>query len=163
MKSTIRKTLDVFFLLCYFAVLINTSRYLAEVSLEVSYANILPFPFIVAVWLFYSAVYLLPAYALSHILCFFVVRKTDSPELTKSKIKVWTVYSFAVVFATLVQLFLITDYTVYMAFKFHCNSFVLNLLTTPGGIESMDINSESQFLFALKIGMVFLKQRAAIL
>lgn len=154
MKSNIRKTLDVFFLISYFAVLINTSKFLTEVS----YENFVTVLFTIAVWLFYSAAYLLPAYALSHILCFCIMRKKDEPSNRKSKIKAVVVYSLAVIFATLVQLFIITDYTVYMAFRFHCNSFVLNLLTTPGGIKSMDINSESQMLFAVKITSVFLIQ-----
>jgi len=158
MKSNIRKTLDVFFLLSYFAVLVNTANFLSEVA----YENFVTVMFTVAVWLFYSAAYLLPAYLLSHLLCFCVMRKKDEPSRRTSKIKAGLIYSAAVLLATLVQLFIITDYTVYMAFRFHCNSFVINLLTTPGGIKSMDINSESQFLFAIKIAGVLLIQLAML-
>ena len=36
------------------------------------------------------------------------------------------------------QLLLVTDAAVYKLFKFHLNSMVLNLLTTPGGLDSLE-------------------------
>lgn len=46
------------------------------------------------------------------------------------------------------QLWLITDAAVFKIFKFHMNSMVLNLLLTPGGLESLDQGWSTKVLFA---------------
>lgn len=52
----------------------------------------------------------------------------------------------------LFQLFLVTDAAVYKIFKFHLNSMVLNLVLTPGGLESLDQGWGTKALFALAAG-----------
>ncbi|MBI5744190.1 MAG: sulfatase-like hydrolase/transferase [Elusimicrobia bacterium] len=47
------------------------------------------------------------------------------------------------------QLFLATDLAVYKIFKFHLNSMVLNLVLTPGGLESLDQGWATKALFVL--------------
>ena len=47
------------------------------------------------------------------------------------------------------QLFLATDAAVYKIFKFHLNSMVLNLVLTPGGLESLDQGWGTKALFVL--------------
>jgi len=47
------------------------------------------------------------------------------------------------------QLWLVTDVAVYKIFKFHMNSMVLNLVLTPGGLESLDQGWGTKALFAL--------------
>lgn len=47
------------------------------------------------------------------------------------------------------QLFLVTDAAVYKIFKFHLNSMVLNLVLTPGGLESLDQGWGTKALFVL--------------
>jgi len=49
----------------------------------------------------------------------------------------------------LFQLFLVTDAAVYKIFKFHLNSMVLNLVLTPGGLESLDQGWGTKALFVL--------------
>ncbi|MDD2805095.1 MAG: sulfatase-like hydrolase/transferase [Elusimicrobiales bacterium] len=47
------------------------------------------------------------------------------------------------------QLWLVTDLAVYKIFKFHMNSMVLNLVLTPGGLESLDQGWGTKALFVL--------------
>ena len=47
------------------------------------------------------------------------------------------------------QLALVTDAAVYKIFKFHLNSMVLNLVLTPGGLESLDQGWGTKALFVL--------------
>jgi membrane-anchored protein YejM (alkaline phosphatase superfamily) len=47
------------------------------------------------------------------------------------------------------QLWLVTDVAVYKIFKFHMNSMVLNLVLTPGGLESLDQGWGTKALFFL--------------
>jgi len=49
----------------------------------------------------------------------------------------------------LFQLTLVTDVAVYKIFKFHLNSMVLNLVLTPGGLESLDQGWGTKVLFVL--------------
>jgi len=49
------------------------------------------------------------------------------------------------------QLWLVTDLAVYKIFKFHLNSMVLNLVLTPGGLESLDQGWGTKALFALAV------------
>lgn len=47
------------------------------------------------------------------------------------------------------QLWLMTDVAVYKIFKFHMNSMVLNLVLTPGGLESLDQGWGTKLIFLL--------------
>lgn len=47
------------------------------------------------------------------------------------------------------QLWLITDVSVYKIFKLHFNSMVINILVTPGGLESLDQGWGTKALFLL--------------
>ncbi|OGR45491.1 MAG: hypothetical protein A2X35_08250 [Elusimicrobia bacterium GWA2_61_42] len=49
----------------------------------------------------------------------------------------------------LFQLALVTDAAVYKIFKFHLNSMVLNLVLTPGGLDSLDQGWGTKALFVL--------------
>jgi len=57
----------------------------------------------------------------------------------------------AVLGGWLVQTVLLTDSFVYAMFKWHLNGYVWNLLTTPGGIESMEMGSHATWCFGLVI------------
>ena len=47
------------------------------------------------------------------------------------------------------QMTLVTDVAIYKIFKFHLNSMVLNLVLTPGGLESLDQGWGTKALFVL--------------
>src|SRR5664280_493095 len=60
-----------------------------------------------------------------------------------SRWRAGVVYTLAVLAVWLVQLFLLTDAIVFGMFKWHLNGYVWNLLTTPGGIESMEMGPQA--------------------
>ena len=47
------------------------------------------------------------------------------------------------------QMILVTDVAIYKIFKFHLNSMVLNLVLTPGGLESLDQGWGTKALFVV--------------
>ena len=51
------------------------------------------------------------------------------------------------------QLALITDISIYKIFHFHLNSMALNLVLTPGGLESLDQGWLTKALFVLAAGL----------
>lgn len=55
--------------------------------------------------------------------------------------------AFAGGLLTVFQLWLATDVAVYKIFKFHMNSMVVNLVLTPGGLESLDQGWGTKVLF----------------
>lgn len=56
------------------------------------------------------------------------------------------------------QLALITDISVYKIFKFHLNSMVLNLLLTPGGLDSLEQGWGMKVFFAAIAALLFVLQ-----
>lgn len=57
------------------------------------------------------------------------------------------------VLAGALQLALITDVAIYKIFHFHLNSMALNLVLTPGGLESLDQGWLTKALFVLAAGL----------
>lgn len=55
--------------------------------------------------------------------------------------------------AGLLQLALVTDAAIYKIFHFHLNSMALNLVLTPGGLESLDQGWATKLVFALAAGL----------
>ena len=82
-------------------------------------------------WLSYSFLYLLPALVL-----LFVI----SRALPRARKITATV---AVTSTVLSLLFIQADRTIYDLYNFHFNGFVVNLLLTPGGIESLGSGSDT--------------------
>lgn len=81
----------------------------------------------------------------------------------------------AIVYASFLAFFLYADSLIYGLYGFHFNGFVWNLLTTPGGIASMDSSSDSNLIAILKalaviaaevawmIGSVFIARKKAFI
>lgn len=67
---------------------------------------------------------------------------------------------FAVVYAGLLAFVLYSDTRIFSLFGFHINSFVWNLITTPGGFAAMDGSDSSYQDALLKIVIVFSGQIA---
>ena len=83
------------------------------------------FVFHLLTWLSYSAIYLLPAGLLS------LLARRCWPRRRN------TLIAIAVVASALTLLMVRVDRSIYDLYNFHFNGFVLNLLLTPGGIESL--------------------------
>ncbi len=91
-----------------------------------------------AVWLTYSLVYLLPAMLLSYLAWRFL-RPVHSR----------LAWGMGVLFFGVSFLLIFADARLYNLFGFHINSFVLNLVTTPGGIDSLGSSGGAEAVFAL--------------
>lgn len=83
-------------------------------------------PFLLVVWLEYTVLYLAAAFLLPWWLTFC----GDQAARASGGVAVAT--------TSLLGFFLFVDATIFRMYGFHWNSFVWNLLTTRGGIESMD-------------------------
>ena len=92
--------------------------------------------FLGAVALSYPALYLTPALLLSLGLASVAGRRREW--------QLQVALTLAVVAFALSQLFFYADLRVYRIFGFHLNGFVWNLLTTPGGFESMGGGPEAE-------------------
>lgn len=106
------------------------------------------FVFHVLAWLSYSALYvalaLLPAFAVARYL------KRD-----------WSLI-LAVCGSILGLLMVRTDRSIFDLYNFHINGFVLNLVFTPGGIDSLGGGSDSYISVALLAGRIIALQCAAL-
>jgi membrane-anchored protein YejM (alkaline phosphatase superfamily) len=98
------------------------------------------FLFSLAVQLTYPFIYLWPA----------VLLATLSARLPGR----WTQALVTVVATALSTIFMYADAFLHKLYGFHINGFVLNLLTTPGGIESMGGGTQTSISFALR-GVLF--------
>ncbi len=65
------------------------------------------------------------------------------------------IYGLCALTAFLVHLFLISDRVVLGLFGYHVNGLVLNLLLTPGGIESMGLQRSNYALMGLGAALLF--------
>ena len=124
-------------------------------------SNLSLFFFTLCVTLTYPLLYLLPAAlcsSLAVLVSEFFRKKLGYAE----KWNRWLVYSLMVFLSGGTIFLLFVDHRLYSMFKFHINSFVINLVLTPGGIESMgDSKTDtyivvSLFLLCISIAGVIL-------
>ena len=93
--------------------------------------------FHLAAWVTYSLIYLLPGIVLS-ILAGMIFRRMPG-----------VVASVAVIASSLCILLIRADSVIFDLYNFHFNGFVLNLLLTPGGVESLGGGDDTYFSMAL--------------
>ncbi len=134
--------LRVYLLLSYFLILLNSSSYLGFVTYPKEDA-IWTCIFSIVVWLLYSVVYMIPSLLVLGLFRIF----------TKSK---YVLYPLAVLLLGITEGFIFGDTFLFSIYNYHFNGFVWNLLTTPGGIESMGANSGTVLSFTLKISVWFI-------
>jgi membrane-anchored protein YejM (alkaline phosphatase superfamily) len=89
------------------------------------------------VWLTYSFVYLLPAIILAMLVAHILPRWPRAAGVV------------AVVATSLCILLIRADSVIYDLYNFHFNGFVLNLILTPGGVESLGGGGDTYFSIAL--------------
>lgn len=135
--------LNQYFLLSYAIVLATCAGFLALGN----FASARSTGFAIAVFLTYGALYLVPAWALT--------RLTQALTRHRWPALVWTL---AVLSSGATLVLLVTDHIVFKMFSFHLNGFVWNLITTPGGIESMGGDTNTQLTFgAVAAGLVLIQ------
>ncbi len=142
--------LNHFFFLSYLVILLVTAPYLKRTALfETAPASI----YVFAVYLSYGFIYLLPALVItkfSHrILALRMANKNISPTAARM------VYTLAIALTAGTSILLFADTRIFEIFGFHINGFVWNLVTTPGGIDSMGGDNATVILFTLAI-LVFI-------
>jgi hypothetical protein len=141
-----RACLPTYFLLSWLHMLWLTCGYfdlgLGRVGLDLNSL------FHVTAWPLYSLLYLLPTLGLT-----LLVRRLSRGRLLPKALT-------AVLLAVFTMLLIRTDALIYDLYAFHINSFVLNLIFTPGGISSLGSGSESFISFFLLAVRVLLIQSA---
>ena len=112
------------------------------------------------VHLTYSAIYLLPAAVVVLVVFSVLIGRQQGAEAVPKWRRV-AVLGGAVLLAAATQIFIYVDKLVFGLFGYHLNGFAWNLVTTPGGIESMGGGSGMR-LAALVLAIVFLAAEAAV-
>jgi membrane-anchored protein YejM (alkaline phosphatase superfamily) len=105
------------------------------------------FLYLVSTWLAYTGIVLVPTFLAAGFGC------SRKPGETTSGI-VWVGRILAVLLGFLAHLFLLADAVMLDKFGYHINGLVVNLLTTPGGFESMGL--EVNTLLSAGLGLVLL-------
>lgn len=124
------RILNHYFFLSYLAVLVLLSGYLHNIALNSLPATL----FIIVVYLTYGFIYLLPALLISKTLL--QIFKSGQ-ETSFSKWKILVISGTAVFTIGMILTILFADHKLFSMYGFHINGFVWNIITTPGGIESM--------------------------
>ena len=99
-----------------------------------------------AVGLAQAALYLAPAFVVTRVAQRLLLPRRGPPGRARARRAI--VYALALLTTTLTAVAIEADGRVFEIFGFHLNGFVLNLLTTPGGIDSMGIGREGVQSFA---------------
>ncbi|MBW2163741.1 MAG: sulfatase-like hydrolase/transferase [Deltaproteobacteria bacterium] len=117
--------------------------------------------FLIAVYLSYGFIYLLPAIILTKFLHYLSYRKTGN-TFSLGRFSPALEYGVAVASTSIVNILLLADLNIFRLFGFHINGFVLNLVTTPGGIESMGTGNSAIITFCF-IAVTLIGIQAALL
>ncbi len=99
----------------------------------------------------YAVLYLLPAILLTKLAVTWL-----KPQHTSSKPHLWSVYLIAWLTSSLVILLIYGDYKLFELYEYHFNSFVWNLITTPGGIDALGTTSETISTILLQVSTLTL-------
>ncbi len=109
-----------------------------------------------AVWLSYGFLYLLPALLLTLAIRF--VAGWGARGGMVGRKRRWSVWATAVAGTTVTGIVLLIDRSVYELFGFHLNGFVWNLVTTPGGLESLESGESTYWSAAMRMAALLLLQ-----
>lgn len=144
-----------YFFLSYAALLLSTLFYLRQIH----YSGAITILFSLSIYFLYSFIYLFLVFIPVIILEVFIrklLQKQDWMPLKHRCQKL--LFCVVIVLFTFVQLFIFTDKQIFKLYHFHINGFVWNLITTPGGIESMGNSGSTIFSTALLISGFFVLQ-----
>jgi len=147
-----KNTLKIYFLITYFIVL-------WLVSSSIPFGSILQegwlhFTTLLFTFLLYGLYYLLPAMAITGLVHFASTRFNARST--------WSTYITAILTGSITTLLLYANAKIFSLYGMFFNGFILNLVITPGGIESLGGSSASDFGYAL-IGFGFMSLQALTL
>ncbi|HSH72233.1 MAG TPA: sulfatase-like hydrolase/transferase [Methylophilaceae bacterium] len=150
-KSTQKLQLAYYFLLTYLVVLGFAAD---SITFATAFNDgITSGLFLTVTWLCYGLLYMLPAIAITYLAWLLSVRVTKSARLVTIIVNV-----VAVVVGGFSTLLFYANAKVFSLYGMFINGFILNLLMTPGGIESLGGSSQSDIGFALIAGGFLLLQ-----
>ena len=137
------RVLNGFFFASYIVMLALCLQYAVLAEPANIYAKI----FVATVWATYSFIYLLPALVAARI-GFFVGNWADK----KGGGLKWSatgIYAVAALATAISELVILGDMVVFRMYGFHLNGFVLNILVTPGGIDSLGESASAEISVVL--------------
>ena len=157
-ESTLRRgrTLRVYALLTYAVLLLNVSM----LARSMPAAGLLTVLFLAAAVIDSCLLYLLVVgvpVALAHALVSWLERRRGPLRFASGLVHV-----LAVALPAALQIAVFADRRIYEIFGFHVNGFVVNLVVTPGGIDSMGGDDATTAIFA-SIALAFVALQAALL
>ena len=103
-----------------------------------------------------AALYLAPAFVVVRTAHWLLVSRRGAPGRALARRAIMC--ALALLLTTLTAVAVWADGLIFGIFGFHLNGFVLNLLTTPGGIDSMGIGGEGVASFARVVAVLFVVQ-----
>lgn len=149
------RTLFQYLLLTYAAMLLNTSSYLGQVH----YGGLFTLLFVVALYLTYSLIYLLPVFVSLVLLDIILAWRGFDGTFRRLPIsRSALLYVFALLGTGLCQVLVYADKFIYKMYGFHLNGFVWNLVFTRSGIDSLGGGDDTTISFALIILGLFAVQ-----
>lgn len=148
-SQTLSRLINHYFFATYFIVLAVLSENLHDINILDLRSGL----FTTAVFLTYGFIYLLPALLLSKLAVQLYSWIPGNAALLRK-----VVYGIAVLVTSLTLVMLYADHAVYSIFGYHLNGFVWNLITTPGGIESMGGSGSSSLTYGLFVAGFFILQ-----
>jgi membrane-anchored protein YejM (alkaline phosphatase superfamily) len=152
-----------FFAVSWVALVLNMLPFLGSVDIAGPWVAV----YVAAVVLTYAAIYLLPPLLLALCLNSLLSWRLLGGEKGRDPSGGWrtrTVYCVAVLGFAAVQMFVLADRHIHAIFGYHFNGFVLNVLTTPGGIESMGGDDVTMMtIAAMAAGFVLLEAGLLVL
>lgn len=140
------RTVSLFFVLAYLSTLVICGQYLSTRQFSDGPTSL----FSITVLLTYSAWYLLPALALTWFAGSTLGRLVSPAAAARGTMAI------AVLTVSSIWILLVADGRIYALYGFHINGFVWNLVTTPGGIESMGMSTGAYLAFSGLIASIFL-------
>jgi membrane-anchored protein YejM (alkaline phosphatase superfamily) len=105
--------------------------------------------YLTSTWLAGTGITLLPAFLAARLACHH--KPSKLPAWTA-----WTGWVLAVLLGFLTHLFLLADAIMLVKFGCHLNGLVLNLLTTPGGFESMGLKANTLLAAGAGLGLLLI-------
>lgn len=153
MTASLQKNiLKTYFLLTYFLLLWLVSYSVPFLSIYEQ--GWLPFSFMLPAFLLYGLYYLLPALGITALTR--LISQRRNPDC------IFPTYIAAVVTGSVTTLLMYANAKIFSLYGMFFNGFILNLVITPGGIESLGGSSASDVGFAL-IALGFLSVQIIIL
>lgn len=151
--------LRLFFAFTYLLILWLVS---SSIEFQAIYTeNSLTFGFLCIALLMYGVFYLIPAFAITHITKNSFKVKLQQSHLYKNKCQK-TVYAVAIFSTAITTLLFYANAKLYALYGMYINGFVLNLVFTPGGLESLGGSAATDLSFVV-IALGFLLVQVALL